>query len=266
MSRKLPDDYSYRDRHIPLGELLPHPKLQRRFRKAHAERILSEMDPAAIGLIWVQDKNGKFYVIDGQHRVWAVMKWLDGDKRPELLCRVFTNMSDEEAARITRKVNVTKAWQALDTFTNRLVEKDATALAVHKALASFGLTVSKSRGENVVQSVTACERAFLRLGEADFHRAIGILHGAWAGNPDAYTGAIVEGIALLINRHNGNTDTADLTKKLAKSGGPERLIGMARQAMRPLGLTGPHAMAHTLTVEYNKGRRVNKLPDWKRVA
>lgn len=266
MSKKIRDDYSYRDRHIPIGELLPHPKLQRRFKAAHAERILSDFDPAALGIIWVQEKNGKFYVIDGQHRVWATLKFLNGDKRQEVMCRVFANLSDEDAATITRRVNITKAWQALDTFTNRIVEKDAVALAIQKILGAFGLVVSKSRGENVVQAVTAAERAYLRLGDADFQRLVGVLHGAWKGDPDAYSAPLLEGMALLMNRHNGTCNYDDMRHKLAKSGKPERIIGQARYAKDGLGYTMPHAVAHALTVEYNKGRRVAKLPDWKRSA
>lgn len=267
MSRKLHDDYSYRDKHLPIGELLPHPKLQRRFRLKHAEKLFSEFDPALLGIIWVQEKNGKLYVIDGQHRIWATLKWLNGEKRQEVLCRVFTNLSDERAATITRRVNVTKVWQALDTFVVRLVEKDANALAIEKILGVFGLRVSKTRSENTVQAVTACERAFLRLGETDFQRIIGVLHGAWMGDPDAYGASLIEGLALFLNRHNGTANTDDLRHKLSKSGDPVRLIGLARTAMRPLGLTMGHAMAHTLVVEYNKGRRgPGRLPDWKRSA
>lgn len=266
MSRKLPDDYSYRDRHIAIGELRPHPTLQRSFVQSHAENIFSNLDPAILGLIWVQEKNGKFYVIDGQHRLAAVTKWLNGDKRPELLCRVFANLSDEQAAVITNRVNVTRRWNPIPTFLNRVKAKDDTALTIQRALSAFGLEVSQTRGQNVVQAVSACEKTFLRLGETDFQLTIGILHGAWGGNPDAYSGSIVEGLGLLLNRHNGQTDVPHLTKALAKSGSPEQLIGTARYATQ-LGYTLSHAMAHSITVLYNKGRRgPGKLPDWKKSA
>lgn len=248
---------------IPLNDLEPHPTAQRKFDPTHAAQMASEFDPALLGALTVAEtKRGKRWIVDGQHRHAAALRWLDGDGDQRVECMVVPVEDDAEAARLFLGLNNHKSVRTLDKFIVRIVAKDATAIGVVAILDRFGLKVDRSRGEGVVQAVDACETLFDRQrGALLLERTVRILHAAWGRDPDAYHGQLLRGVGILLSKHGNAVDEDDLVRKLAKRGGPLGVIGRARELRSAMGVSVAQAVYECIRNEYNKGRRVERLED-----
>ena len=82
-------------------------------------------------------------------------------------------------------------------------------------------------------------------------------------DPDAYHQHLIKDVTLLCNRYNGDINDRELIEKLKKRSGPGRLIGRSRDFAKAVGESVPRAAARVMAADYNRGRRVSRLP-WRR--
>src|ERR1051325_3976125 len=88
-------------RPVPLGMMRIPPALvcQREFRKAHGDRIAKELDLNKLGYPIINHRDGIYWVVDGQHRIYA-LKENDFSDKDVLDCEVYEDLSDAEMAEI----------------------------------------------------------------------------------------------------------------------------------------------------------------------
>lgn len=251
------------ERWIALRELEPHPQAQRKLDPKHAEAIASAFDPALLGIITVAEtKRGRRWIVDGQHRKVAALQFVNGDGTQTVKCNVIEVEDDAEAARLFLGLNKHKSVLTLDKFMVRVTAKDPIALGIVGVLAKYELHIDRTRGRGVVQATDACEAVFKRQrGALLLERTIRVLNSAWGPDPDAYSGQLVRGLGLLLDKFGKAVDDDDLVRKIAKSGGPLNLIGRARALRAAMGVSQMQAVYECLKQEYNKGRRTEKLEE-----
>lgn len=253
---------------IPLGTLKAHPKAQRRFKPAWAEELAANFDPDAIDIITVsRNKRGQDLVVDGQHRVAAALKFVDGDGTQQVLCRVFDGDDDATAALRFLKGNHKLGVGTLDKFMVSIEARDATALGVVTILDRYGLAIDYNRRDGAVQAVDALKSTFARQrGAMLLDAVIRTLNEAWGKNPDAYSGQLIRGVALAFVKWGEVIDGDVLARKLAKTGTPIDWIGRARSLAGAMGISIAQAIAECVRNEYNKGRRTDRLGDAESAA
>lgn len=250
-------------RYIALEDLKPHPLAQRRLDMRHAEKIAGDFDPALFGELTVAiTKRGTQWIIDGQHRHYGALKFLNGEAQQQVACRVVEVEDDAEAARLFLGLNTHKSVHTLDRFKVRVIAKDPIALGVVAILARYNLIVSETNHEGHVRAVDACESLLIRAsGALLLDRVIRVLNRTWGREADAFNGQLIRGLGLLLAKYNGSVDDAELIKKLAKKSGPLSLLGRARDLKVAIGGSMAQAVAEHIRGEYNKGRRTEKLED-----
>lgn len=246
---------------IPLGELSVHPKAQRVFNQAWGEKLAATFDPEKAQIITVvKTKRGKYLIVDGQHTCYGALRFVGGDKSQCVLCRVFEGDDDASAAQRFLDGNNRLGVRTLDEFLVRVTANDPVALGIVAILSSFDLRVDRSRGKGVVQAVTACESVMGRQrGALLLERVIRILHDAWGDDPDAYSGNLIRGLALVLHKYGPNVDDVVLSSKLAKCSKAATFIGFARGLRSIRGMSMAQAVYERILEEYNKGRRVGRL-------
>lgn len=246
---------------ISLRDLEPHPELQRAFDQRRADRYVAEFNPAALGVLTVvETKQGRRWLIDGQHRRYAALQFVGGDGAQQVRCIVHTVLDDAGAAKLCRQLNDYKRWHSLRGFLNRIIEKDATALAIAATLDRYGLRVSVTRGEGTVQAVETMEAIYTRQrGPALLDATVRLLWNAWGNDPDAFHAQLLRGVALFLGKYGQEVDDTDLFRKLAKSGTPLALIGRSRELKSIMGVQLPHAVSECVRRIYNKGKRSGGL-------
>lgn len=248
---------------IALRELEPHPQAQRKFDPNHAATIAHDFDPALMGTLTVAEtKKGRRWIVDGQHRKVAALRFVNGDGNQCVKCNVIEVEDDAEAARLFLGLNKHKTVLTLDKFMVRVTAKDPIALGIVGVLARYELHIDRTRGAGVVQAVDALESVFNRQrGALLLERVVRTLHHAWGTDPDAYNGQLIRGLTLLLSRFGAAVEDDDLIRKLAKSGGPLNLIGRARNLRTAMGVSVAQAVYECIRNEYNKGRRTERLEE-----
>ncbi len=251
-------DYSHE--WLRLEQLEPHPDIQRALVKAHAESIAAAFDPDAFGELYVIKTAGRHFIWDGQHRWYAAKKALGENQ--QVYCRVYTDVSSAELAKRSLLLNTQRAWQPLARFKLRVKSGEWRARTVHGTLHQHGLRVDAAPDDGNVAAVVACDWIIERCGgPGALDRVITILKTAWGRDRDAYHNGLLRGMALLCSTYNGNMDDRAMSARLAKEGGPGKMIGRIRDKAKTDGISIPRAAAVILRNVYNKGKGKNRLPD-----
>ncbi len=231
-------------------------RYQRSFNETFAQKkIIDHYNPDALGIILVSHRaNGKFYALDGQHRLLARRAMGKGDER--IRCEVFEGLSLADEALLFDLRNTNHGVRAFEKFRARLIAGEPRAVEVAKIARQNGYEPSNSG----FACVSACENVHAKSPKllAD---TLALTRGAW-GKDCIPTGHVVRGIAMLIERFNGELDLKVLQRKLAKrAGGQNKLIGDARSIYQMEGGGIWTAVAEVLRREYNKGHKeATKLP------
>jgi hypothetical protein len=99
MSRtKFGSESAHLTKWLPVGEIEVDPTIQRPLNAAWAERIGRELDPDLMGVIHVSQRaNGRYVVIDGQHRIYGV-KNVFGNNGTLVECKVYEGLTKSQEA------------------------------------------------------------------------------------------------------------------------------------------------------------------------
>jgi hypothetical protein len=250
--------------YIPLSCLAPHPRVQRRLKQRHVDRLAASFDPELFGCLKVVPGRvvagvQHYYVVDGQHRLMAALAWL-GDDTQSVPCRVSHARNDAEAAEAFIGANTGMALKSIDLFMQRVIAREDVAVAVNAVVEGAGLVIGYG-GSGAVTASSSCERLYRKAGGAEaLTRSLTILREAWNGRRNAYHQSLIGGLGDLILEHGDRVADAELSAKLKRKGLPDDFIGEARSRARTLRMMLPTAVKQTLVAEYNAGRRSHRLP------
>lgn len=254
---------------LPLASLTYDERVQRPANAGRVARIADELDPDALGVIQVSEReDGTLVVIDGWHRVQALRKIGWQDQRVE--CKVRKGLTVQEEARLFTELNNTVKPRYIDNFFVRVEAGDPDAVAISQLIRSAGLAIGRQSRDGHITAVQSLERVYKgdgrvtkRANPEAVRDLLKIVSSAWGSSSTALNGSILEGVGRVLLRYNGKTDINDLAKKLGPiHGGAAGLLGDAR-AMRDIrGGSLASAVAGVVVSTYNKGRRSGKLADW----
>lgn len=256
---------------ITAKDLFVDPDVQRTLRPTRVEEIVAKFNPDALGILAVSRReDGRNHLMDGQHRHAAVIM-LDGADWG-LECEVYTGLSKSQEALMFRLLNNTRPPTVLEKFKVRVVEGDPVAVEINSILEENGWRLSNTKGDGAFSAVSNTEQVFVRAETAKGSGAgkqmltwvLEVVNAAFGHDANGVRAEIVVGLSLLWMRHANQVDVAKLVTQLATyNGGPLALISSATTLRDLRGGTTGDAMAERLVALANKGRKVNRLPDWR---
>jgi hypothetical protein len=138
---------------------------QRDSNNARAVNLAKNWSWIACGVITVADRDGQYFVIDGQHRVMAAKKRTDIDILP---CIVFETKSINEESNGFFNANTNRRMPAIvDKWRSKLLSRDPSFIYLDNLLLIAGREPSKSAGPSTV----ACLGTLVKL-EARNHNVL----------------------------------------------------------------------------------------------
>lgn len=232
-------------------------------RRADVRQIGFNFDPDLFGypVVWEQTERevgaGRFVIIDGQHRVRAVveiLKWTT-----EIIqCMVFSDIADDEAARISLGHQERRNLHPFDHWRTARAVGVPFAIAIDKAAANAGLTITRRAGHNgEVCAVSAMATCWERLTTPGLTRVLVILRDAWEATPSSFSAKLIRLVMILVANYDGAIDDGRLSRVLGAHG-PNVWLSETTPTRRHLGY-----IAQDVVVAYNTGLRVNRLDDHK---
>ncbi len=240
---------------LKVSDLKPHPKVQRdQFSPRWAKELADKLDPDKLGTIAVVHCRGQWYVVDGQHRVAAVMQAFGTDQKIEY--EVLESDDLANAADVFLGRNTRLGMRRIDKFMQEVNRGDEGPVAVVNILRRHGLQASFDHRNGRVAAVGACESVYRRDPKllAD---TIKIIHATYGFDPDAYQGILIRGLAIALIRHP--QITADGIVERLKLHEPDTLRAKATVLAGTKSMMAANAMAEVLVGIWNKGRRGRRI-------
>lgn len=245
---------------VPVADIRVSDQAQRELRPGKASKIAADFDPDRLTPPIVSRRDdGRLFVIDGQHRVEAMRLIGWGDQNIE--CFVHTGLTERGEADLFLWHNDRTAVSALDKFLVGVTANRGEELAINRIVQDAGLHVATSGGSvGGIQAVSALRKTYANGGDV-LARTLRIAAGAYGD--DGLHADVIEGVGLLVARHNGAMDDDRATTRLATArGGIGSLRTKANRLKAELGATRGQCVAGAATEIINAGKGGKKLPNW----
>lgn len=242
---------------VHVSEIRTSKHAQREFRPHMAEKIAVNFDPDKLGVPVVNLRDGRYWVIDGQHRVEGLRLMGYDDQLIE--CQVYEGLDEKQEAEMFLGLNTRLSMGALDRFLVALTAQRDRELSIARAVEAEGLKIGKGKGG--IFAVTALGKTHDLAGWERLREALRILRDSYG---DAGMRAeLIEGVGMVCHRYNGLLKEDVAVEKLgALRGGVGGLISRAELLRRQVGRPRAHCVAAAVVETINAGRGGKKLPDW----
>ena len=198
---------------VPLSLMDIDPIYQRQH-GPHIKKIAAEWDETKCGTLLVSYRNGRFYIVDGQHRAAAAA--MRGVERLYCLIRTDWNRGDEAAAFAAQDIYKYRL-NGLDKLKAKIAAGDPHALAVQRVCEKYRVTYRsvKSTDICVLRASERAMRIVAEHGEDMLEDIFEILSGTgWRLEKNAYSAYTLYALRnVLLSRSNRK----DVAMRLAGS-------------------------------------------------
>ena len=234
---------------------------QRGLRPTWVAKIAKDFNEGLIGVLIVSYRDGRYYVVDGQHRLEAAKKVGIED----VICQVHTGLTYEEEANLFREYNrQRKGLSAHDMFKAALEAKDPIAIDIMNLVDKydFKLPLYSAKVDNYITATAAVQSIYKRIGSSGFERLLKLLRDTWNGERSSLERNFMNGLSLFIKLHSDEFDDEEFIKKLSKVS-PESILREGRlDAKFSTASKTMTPYAKVIWYNYNKGKQEqNKLPN-----
>ncbi len=243
---------------INKGDLQIHPAYQRDVMVNKVLEISANFSWIGFGALVVAERNGEYWVIDGQHRALAAMRRSDIEKLP---CVVFETSDLREEAQGFLDLNAgRKAVSAIGKFKAMVTAGDEIAIYVKQQCELLGLEIVLNASHSgQLKCVAFCLRRAAE-NKARFNSVLAF--GAeLSRNDNIPVGErLLEGLWYL-NAHCGaGLDDKRLVKRLREKGA-RKLLDAANRAAAYYSAGGAKVWALGMLAELNKGLSIKFTVD-----
>lgn len=208
------------DRELHTNRLTSGLPYQRPVNQKEVDRLIREWDERLLDPVIVSFRDGKFNVVDGQHRISAMRKMNNGNG-VMVHCKVYNGLTYEEEAAFCYKLDKAKKRLSLSQSTNALAESgtDPETMEIRSLVENCGFVwaLGKHSGKTgEIVTTRALVNAYRLLGGAAFTHMLNLLWDTWQGDPRSLTASILSGMALFVKTYetelNDNTFSARLSQ------------------------------------------------------
>ena len=183
---------------IALNQIEPGP-YQRPTNTTQAANIANYFDEAKLGALTVSSRDGKFYLIDGAHRICALRTL----GYTHAHCLVLEGLTAVDEAKLFRSQDKDKRFLLpYDFFKAGRIAGDEKCLHIDSIVAAAGLKVSKTRnGFSQISAVSTLFEIYDVYGHKVLQDALWLIVHTWNGLPKATQSASLLGVAEFVSRY-----------------------------------------------------------------
>ena len=230
---------------------------QRPVKQRHVNKLVREWNPTYLTPIEVSYRDGKYNVVNGQHRIAAIRK-ITGGKDTVVNCLVYTGMTYEQEAAMYFLLDKTTGRLKLSSAIKALLESgtDPAIIDIKQCIERAGFTWALDKPTGVtyeIKPIRAVMDTYAQLGAPGFSRMLGLMAGAWHGAQVSLTGGMISGMALFIKAHENELDDYTTIQRLSAI--DPAVIAQLAQVDSP-----PLRYARLIRTKYNEWPSGEKLP------
>ena len=248
------------NRMISTSKLHSGQAYQRPIKEKVVDNLVRFWDDRLLDPIAVSFREGKYFVVDGQHRISA-MRRMNGGSDILVPCKVYSGLTYEQEAELYYKLDQAKAHLSMAQSTKALLESDTdkTYTEMKRLIegAGFRWALEKSSGAavNEILATRAIFHSYQSLGGESFSRMLSLLSDTWQGDPASLSAMMISGMTLFISTYGDQLSDQTFTQRLGTV--DPRLI--LRRAKSDISTTrNDLRCARALLEKYNGGKRGGK--------
>lgn len=248
---------------IPIYKLNTTYTSQRTLRNRRlAENIASNFDKNLFQPIVVSYRDGKWYVIDGQHRLYGAKKRFGDNYLME--CQVIRGLTQQEESMYFVKLNDSSIpLQYADKAKGLFYAEDETMTTLanlcKKNGVELGITEDKrTTADSRITAIKALVVTYNKIGEEKTDRLIRLLNDTWDGAYAAFRQEMIKAVGYILNLYSRELDDNKFIKKLSKVN-PADLIRMAKSDRITTAKTEAKIARIMVNNYYNKGKGATPL-------
>lgn len=249
------------DREIHTDHLTSGLPYQRPVNPKEVDRLIREWDERLLEPVAVSFRDGKFNVVDGQHRI-AAMRKMNGGNGIMVTCKVYSGLTYGQEAALCYKLDKAKKRLSLSQATNALAEsgEDAETAEIRRLVEHCGFVwaLGKRRGKTgEIVTTRALVNAYRLLGGAAFVRMMNLLRDTWEGDTRSLTASVLSGMALFVKTYDTEMSDRTFVSRLSQVD-PDEISrrGRADYSTSSVALR----YARVILEKYNGKRGGRKLP------
>ena len=256
-TRKIHRDTRLRD--VPLDKMRVNPQAQRELVQSWVDHLHAHFDLDKMQPPHVNERDGHFWIMDGQHSVEALKLWLGDWTGQTLQCWTYTGLTVEQEAEMFLSLNNKRTVTGMPRYRAAVQAGRAAESEVDRIVRSAGLLVGDNAGN--IKAVGTLMRIYHRSGPAVLGRTVRIAHTAYG--TDGLESSILDGLGLLCQRFNGEIDDATAVAKLAAvRQGATGLLQQAHRLNLSFGGRRADGVAAAAVEVLNAGRGGKRIPSW----
>ena len=259
---RLNDNNSFIGINPPYQLLVIHSKLiypreiyQRGVERKRVELIARDFNEYIVNEPKVSFRNGRYYVMDGQHTIEGCILLNGGEDRP-ILCKVYTGLTMEQEALLFAEQNGHAApLSAGIRLRAKVVGGDAPSKAFVAATNRVGLSLnydSMQLSDYRISCVGTALKLYDQLGEEIYCEALRHIVEAWEGRPDSFRAAVLRGVMYFVQLYHGQYSAERLVRALS-SVHPMELYRISRD--NPAKLPGWRRYVYSICTTYGCDRK-----------
>ena len=253
---------------VPLDQLEVDETYQRNLKHRKAKTRINKISEnfqwsKFAALVVSKTDGGKFMILDGQHRFFALKRLA---KIKDVPCYIVNLPEVEGQAESFVTINKQRTnVQPIDVFRAKVASKDPAALELKKILTDSGVKFAEHNntaqlGGKEIVAVHALEISLSRHGREILIDALIALSEAYGDEPNQFRGMLILGVCLVYARFRKNKkfDPDAFIEALGEKAAPEWLEE-ARAYRAFVGTARIESIAAVLLRKYNSGRRGSRL-------
>lgn len=246
-------------RWVPIPQMKVSAQAQRELNQARVDHLAVNLDLEQIGVPTVSERDGHFFIIDGQHRIEALKAIGYGDQ--QIQCWCYSGLTEQDEAEKFLKLNDVLAVNAYHRYRVGVQAGRDMETDIDRIVRANGCVVSLDQIPGAISAVGTLRRIYGRSGAQVLGRTLRLTAKAY-GDP-GLVAPVLDGIGHLTARYNGDLNDDEAVKKLGGAlGGVNGLLGKAEILRRQTGNGKGVCVAAAAVEIINTGRGGKKLPSW----
>lgn len=203
---------------------------QRPVRPAHVRQLIRKWDHNYLTPIEVSFRDGKYNVINGQHRIEAMKKMNHGEDLV-VQCLVYTGLTYQQEAAMYYLLDKTSGHLKLANAIKALMESgtDPELMDIKQRIERAGFTWALDRPSGAtyeIKPVREIINAYQKLGGQAFSRMLGLMAGTWHGAQNSLKSGMISGMALFLKTHENELEDYEFIRRLSEAN-PSEIIQLA---------------------------------------
>lgn len=248
---------------LPVHKLNTTYTSQRALRnKKLAESIASDFNIHLFNPIIVSYRDGKWYVIDGQHRLYGVKKRFGDDYLVD--CKVIRGLTQQEESKLFVLLNdSSKQLNYADKAKGLYYSDDETMVNLFNICKSHGVEFGidddkRASTDGRITAIKAIVDTYNKIGADQTNRLVRLLNDTWDGKSTAFRQEMIKAVGVILSLYSRELDDRKFEKKLSKVN-PTELIRMAKNDRVTSAKTEAKIARIMVQNYYNKGKGATPL-------